>query len=115
NAIWRIFGTEKLPPLKCNASASEIVRWKRSNEVADCFCSLFQQNESGVYWIDMITRSAFSMAVVSDLAPEHCAFTLADNLNNRGPSYKSAQALMESEYEGSSIQILQDELDDLFG
>ena len=77
NSIWKVFGVEKLPLLKSNAGASEIVRWKQSVEVADCFRSLFVQNESGAYWIDLIARNAFSTAAVPTLTHDHCAFTLA--------------------------------------
>ncbi|RIB01948.1 hypothetical protein C2G38_2050450 [Gigaspora rosea] len=77
NSIWKVFGVEKLPLLKSNTGASGIVRWKQSVEVADCFCSLFVQNESGAYWIDLIARNAFSTAAVPTLTHDHCAFTLA--------------------------------------
>ncbi|RIB17040.1 hypothetical protein C2G38_2038086 [Gigaspora rosea] len=125
HAIWRIFGSEKLPSLNSNASAPEIVNWKKSSQVAACFRSLFEQTESGVYWTDMIARSAFSTAAVPTITPEHCAFTLAvcviilnpkskyvkcneklmkcylkqylDDLNGEGPFYESAQAVMNNE------------------
>ncbi|RIB10330.1 hypothetical protein C2G38_2206437 [Gigaspora rosea] len=111
HAIWRIFGSEKLPSLNSNASAPEI--W--------------------VYWIDMIARSAFSTAAVPTMTPEHCAFTLADDLNGEGPSYKSAQAVMNDEagnrfrptsetdepepasQSSSLMNYSQDEINDLFG
>ncbi|RIB03789.1 hypothetical protein C2G38_2224063 [Gigaspora rosea] len=127
NSIWKVFGVEKLTLLKSNAGASEIVRWKQSVEVADCFCSLFVQNESGVYWINLIARNAFSTAMVPTLTHDHCAFTLAvcdiilnprsqsvkymekhikcrvekflNDYNSGGPSYGSAEAIMDEELE----------------
>ncbi|RIB06507.1 hypothetical protein C2G38_2046736 [Gigaspora rosea] len=87
NSIWKIFGVEKLTLLKSNAGASEIVMWKQSVEVADCFRSLFVQNESGAYWIDLITRNAFSIAV--------------NDYNSGGPSYGSAEAIMDKELEAN--------------
>ncbi|RIB14387.1 hypothetical protein C2G38_2195258 [Gigaspora rosea] len=108
-----------------NASAPEIVNWKKSNQIAACFRSLFEQTESGVYWIDMIARSAFSTAAVPTMTSEHCAFMLAvcdiilnpkskhvkcteklmkrrlkrylNDLNGEEPSYESAQAVMNDE------------------
>lgn len=77
SAIWRVFGCEKLPPLKSNAVASDIVRWKQSPEVASCFSSLFEQNDDGVFWVAVIARSAFSTTAVPTLSNEHCAFTLS--------------------------------------
>ncbi|RIB05109.1 hypothetical protein C2G38_2047870 [Gigaspora rosea] len=124
NLIWKVFGVEKLPLLKSNAGVSEIVRWKQSVEVADCFCSLFVQNESGAYWIDLIARNTFSTAAVPTLTHDHCAFTLAMCniiLNPRSrsvkctekrmkhhiekflwcPSYGSAEAIMDKELEAN--------------
>ncbi|RIB04095.1 hypothetical protein C2G38_2223323 [Gigaspora rosea] len=129
NSIWKVFGVEKLPLLKSNAGASEIVRWKQSVEVADCFRSLFVQNESGAYWIDLIARNAFSIAAVPTLTHDYCAFTLAvcdiilnprsrsgqctqkhmkrraekflNDYNSGGPSFGSAKAIMDEELEAN--------------
>ncbi|CAG8855429.1 5178_t:CDS:2, partial [Gigaspora margarita] len=160
-----VFGVEKLPLLKSNAGASEIVKWKQSDGVAECFRSLFVQNKSGVYWIDLITRNAFSMAAVPTLTHNHYAFTLAvcniilnprsrsvkctekrmkcrmekflNNYNSGGPSYGSAEAIMDEELEvnerrsqmnspqtdyepeplsrtGSSMQYSEEEIDEAF-
>jgi hypothetical protein len=77
SAIWHVFGCERLPLLKSNAVVSNIVRWKQSEEVASCYRSLFEQNESGAFWVAVIARSAFSTTAVPTLSDEHCAFTLA--------------------------------------
>ncbi|CAG8741155.1 2923_t:CDS:2, partial [Ambispora leptoticha] len=151
----------------CNAAAEEIMKWKRSDQVAACFRSLFQQNDDGVYWVAVIARTAFSTIAVPDLSNEHCAFTLAvcdillnprsrkivcivnsmkrhmakylDDFNEGGPSYESAEALMDNELEkdgeksrpttpsheseteqtsqasrSNSMQLSQEELDELF-
>ncbi|RIB10544.1 hypothetical protein C2G38_2043406 [Gigaspora rosea] len=120
--------------LKSNTGASEIVRWKQSVEVADCFCTLFVQNENSAYWIDLIARNAFSTTAVPTLPHDHCAFTLAIV----GPSYGSAEAIMDEELEaneyrsrinspqtdyapellsqlGSSMQYSEEEMDEVFG
>ncbi|RIA99878.1 hypothetical protein C2G38_2236936 [Gigaspora rosea] len=165
NSIWKVFGVEKLPLLKSNADASEIVRWKQSVEVADCSCSLFVQNESSAYWIDLIARNAFSTVAVPTLTHGHCAFTLAmcdiilnprsrsaqctqkrmkrrvekflNDYNSGGPSFGSAEAIMDKELEanehrsrvnslqtdyapeplsrsGSSMQYSKEEMDEAF-
>ncbi|RIB10770.1 hypothetical protein C2G38_2205238 [Gigaspora rosea] len=124
NSIWKVFGVEKLPILKSNTGASEIVKWKQSVEVADCFRSLFVQNESGNYWIDLIARNAFSTAAIPTLTHDHCAFTLAvcdiilnpwsrsvkcmekrftllNDYNSGGSSYGSAEAIMDKELEAN--------------
>ncbi|RIB23775.1 hypothetical protein C2G38_2288244 [Gigaspora rosea] len=115
-----------------NAGASEIVRWKQSVEVADCFRSLFVQNESGTYWIDLTARNAFSMAAVPTLIHDHCAFTLAmcdiilnpqlqsvrctqkhmkrrvekflNDYNSGGPSFGSTEAIMDEELEANEYR-----------
>src|SRR5260363_302447 len=77
SSIWKVFGCEKLPPLNNNATATEIVKWKENQQVAQCFHALFEYNDNGVLWITIIARSAFSMAAVPILTNHHCAFTLA--------------------------------------
>ncbi|CAG8850444.1 6087_t:CDS:2, partial [Gigaspora margarita] len=37
SSIWKVFGCEKLPPLNNNAITTEIVKWKESEQVAQCF------------------------------------------------------------------------------
>ncbi|RIB16157.1 hypothetical protein C2G38_2038804 [Gigaspora rosea] len=115
-----------------NASASEIVRWKQSVKVADCFCSLFVQNESGTYWIDLIARNAFSTAAVPTLTHDHCAFTLAVCdiiLNPQSRSVKCTKKRMKRYVEkfltdyapeplsrsGSSMQYSEEKMDEAFG
>jgi len=77
SSIWKVFGHERLPPLKSTASATEILRWKESPQVNDCYRALFEQNSEGVFWVSIIARSAFSMVAVPTLTNHHCAFTLA--------------------------------------
>jgi hypothetical protein len=108
NSIWKVFGVEKLPLLKSSAGASEIVRWKQSAEVADCFRSLFVQNESGAYWIDLIARNAFSTAAVPTLTHDHCAFTLAVCdiiLNPRSRSVQCTQKRMKRRVEKFLVSV----------
>ena len=76
-AVWHVFGCERLPPLKKNAVPADIVSWKQSEEVLDCYRALFEMNEEGVFWVSIIARAAFSMVAVPILSNEHCAFTLA--------------------------------------
>ncbi|CAG8857526.1 42887_t:CDS:1, partial [Gigaspora margarita] len=45
--IWKVFSCEKLPPLNNNATATKIVKWKESEQVAQCFRTLFEYNENG--------------------------------------------------------------------
>ncbi|RIB02697.1 hypothetical protein C2G38_2049858 [Gigaspora rosea] len=113
NSIWKVFGVEKLPLLKSNAGASEIV--------------------SGAYWIDLITRDAFSTAAVPILTHDYYAFTLAvcdiilnpqsrsvkctekrmkrriekflNDYNSGGPSYGSAEAIMDEELEANEHKV----------
>ena len=77
HSIWKVFGYERLPHLKSNAAAEEIIKWKESDEVANCFRSLFEINDSGVLWVAVIARTAFTTTAVPTLSNEHCAFTLA--------------------------------------
>jgi hypothetical protein len=77
SAIWSVFGRERLPRLRSNASAEDIVRWKQSQEVYDCYCALYEQDNKGVFWVAIIARTAFSMAAAPTLTNHHCAFTLA--------------------------------------
>ena len=77
SAIWSVFGHERLPCLRSNASAEDIVRWKQSQEVYDCYCALYGQDDKGVFWVAIIARTAFSMAAAPTLTNHHCAFTLA--------------------------------------
>src|SRR6185437_2962693 len=77
HSIWKVFGYEKLPPLKSGAAAEEIIRWKESEEVATCFRALFEENDNSVLWVSVIARTAFSTNAVPTLSNEHCAFTLA--------------------------------------
>jgi len=77
NAMWRVFGAERLPPLRSNASAADVIQWKQSQPVIAAFDSLFQQNAEGVFWITAIARAAFSETAVPNITSTHCAFTLA--------------------------------------
>ncbi|CAG8853005.1 25243_t:CDS:1, partial [Gigaspora margarita] len=52
-------------------------KWKKSEQVAQCFRTLFEYNENGILWITIIARSVFSIAAVPILTNHHCAFTLA--------------------------------------
>ena len=76
SSIWKVFGREKLPPLKSNAAA-DIVSWKESPQVKSCFRALFEQNDEGVLWISLIARTAVSTVAVPVMTDHHCAFTLA--------------------------------------
>ena len=49
SAIWRVFGTEKLPLLRSNALLADIVLWKNSVQVSTCFDALFEKNNDDVY------------------------------------------------------------------
>jgi len=77
SAIWRVFGTEKLPLLRSNALLADIVLWKNSAQVSACFDALFEKNNDDVYWVMVIARTAFNEATVPNLTHAHCAFTMA--------------------------------------
>jgi len=77
NAMWKVFGVEKLPPLRSNASAADVIKWKQSEPVVDTFTSLFEKNSDDVFWITAIARAAFTETAVPNLTNAHCAFTLA--------------------------------------
>jgi hypothetical protein len=77
SSMWRIFGVERLPRIKSNASAADIVEWKKNLNVINCFSSLFEINNNGLYWMTAIARSAFSESAVPTLSHTHCAFALA--------------------------------------
>src|SRR5437868_15527405 len=77
HSIWKGFGYEKLPPLKSNAAAEVITKWKESQEVAKCFHSLFEIYDNGMLWVAVIARTAFSTTAVPTLSNAHCALTLA--------------------------------------
>ncbi|RIB22670.1 hypothetical protein C2G38_2243161 [Gigaspora rosea] len=121
SSIWKVFGCEKL---QNNATATEIVKWKESEQVAQCFRTLFEYNDNGVLWITIIARSAFSIAAVPILTNHHCAFTLVvcdiilnprsrtivytekrmkycleqylTDFENNGPYYESAESIMNN-------------------
>ncbi|CAG8808755.1 19590_t:CDS:2, partial [Gigaspora rosea] len=57
-------------------------------------------NSKGVFWVSIIARTAFSMVAVPTLTNHHCAFTLANNFNNSGPNYNSAEEIMDSKLAG---------------
>lgn len=48
NAIFRTFGVERLPPLKNNYLATDVVEWKKNPKIKTCFESLFERNEEGL-------------------------------------------------------------------
>jgi hypothetical protein len=75
--MWRVFGVERLPQIKRFATAADIVEWKKNINVINCFSSLFEINNDGLYWVMAIARSAFSESAVPTLSHAHCAFTLA--------------------------------------
>ncbi|CAG8777567.1 2516_t:CDS:1, partial [Dentiscutata heterogama] len=77
SSIWKVFSHERLPLLKSTASATEILWWKKSLQVNDCYHTLFEQNSEEVFWISIIAKSAFSIVAVPTLTNHHCAFTLA--------------------------------------
>ena len=76
SAMWKVFGSERLPSLKSNAKASIIVKWKENPKIGECHRLLFETNSENVFWISVIARAAFSEITVSTLTSEHCAFSL---------------------------------------
>ena len=50
---------------------------KKNINIINCFLSLFEINNDGLYWVMAIARSAFSESAVLTLSRAHCAFTLA--------------------------------------
>ncbi|CAG8685084.1 4912_t:CDS:2, partial [Ambispora leptoticha] len=76
SAVWRVFGREKLPPLKSNAAAAAIVSWKESQAVSNCYRMLFEKDNKGTLWVYTIARTAFSAVAVPTLTSAHCAFML---------------------------------------
>lgn len=76
NAIWKIFGVERLPVLRANSSAADIISWKQAKETIDCFDALFEKNSDGIFWVKAIARTAFTDAAVPNLTTTHYAFTL---------------------------------------
>src|SRR5947209_19334695 len=77
SAVWKTFGTSKLPPLNTSASAQDIIAWKQSSETIACFDCLFEKNADDVFWVTIIARATFTEAAVPNLTSCHCAFTLA--------------------------------------
>ena len=77
SAMWKVFGSERLPSLKSNAKASIIVKWKENPKIGECHRLLFETNSENVFWISAIARAAFSEVTVPTLTSEHCAFALA--------------------------------------
>jgi hypothetical protein len=49
----------KLPQIKTNSSSSEISRWKKSPEVAECYKNLFNQVRGEVRTISLIVEKVF--------------------------------------------------------
>ncbi|CAG8811698.1 28545_t:CDS:2 [Gigaspora margarita] len=119
---------ERLPPLKSTASAAEIIRWKESLQVDDCYRALFEKNSEEVFWVSIITRTNFSMVAIPTLTNYYCAFTLAmcdillnlrsktvlckdklmkrrmsqylNDFDNGSPNHNSAEEIMNSEIAG---------------
>jgi hypothetical protein len=77
SAMWKVFGSERLPSLKSSAKAPIIVKWKENPKIAVCHRLLFETNSENVFWISAIARAAFSEVTVPTLTSEHCAFALA--------------------------------------
>ncbi|CAG8747852.1 31027_t:CDS:2 [Gigaspora margarita] len=68
----------------CTASAAEIIQWKESPQVDECYCALFEKNSKGVFWVSIIARTAISM----------------NDFDNGGPNHNSAKEIMNSEIAG---------------
>ncbi|CAG8855062.1 3928_t:CDS:1, partial [Gigaspora margarita] len=49
SSIWKVFSRERLPLFKSTASAAEIIRWKESPQVDDCYHALFEKNSEGFF------------------------------------------------------------------
>ncbi|CAG8840401.1 17445_t:CDS:2, partial [Gigaspora margarita] len=47
--VLEVFSHERLPPLKSTASAAEIIQWKESLQVDNCYRALFEKNSEGVF------------------------------------------------------------------
>ena len=77
SATWRVFGSEKLPPLQSNALLSDIIAWKQAQKTIACFNALFERNDDDHYWITVIAQTAFNEVMVPTLSHAHCAFALA--------------------------------------
>jgi hypothetical protein len=77
SATWRVFGSERLPPLRSNALLADVITWKQAQKTIACFDALFEKNDDDRYWIVVIARTAFNEAMVPTLSHAHCAFALA--------------------------------------
>ena len=73
-AMWKVFGSERLPSLKSNAKATIIVKWKENPKIGECHRLLFEPNSENVFSISVIARAAFSEVAVPTLTSKHCAF-----------------------------------------
>ncbi|CAG8837471.1 32249_t:CDS:1, partial [Gigaspora margarita] len=58
-------------------STAEIIRWKESPQVDNCYRALFEKNSERVFWVSIIARTVFSIVAIPTLTNYHCAFTLA--------------------------------------
>ncbi|CAG8781788.1 8690_t:CDS:2, partial [Gigaspora rosea] len=111
SSIWKVFGHKRLPPLKSTASATEIIRWKESLQVNDCYRALFEQNSKGNDFDNGGSNHNSAEEIIdSELAGRPAAETARQSSSE--PEPESEPVLV---YRRSSSMMSIEELDELFG
>jgi hypothetical protein len=55
-ALFSVFGVERLPRLKNNYTAADVVEWKCKDEMISCYHQLFERNSEGLFCVIFIVQ-----------------------------------------------------------
>jgi hypothetical protein len=76
-AMFSVFGSEKLPRLGSQAENQKITKWKQNPKVKACHKLLFETNAAGNYCVAEIACVAFPETSVPTMTNYHLSFTLS--------------------------------------
>lgn len=76
-ALFSVFGSEKLPRLGSQADHRKISKWKQNPKVKACHKLLFELNPDGNFWVSEIARVAFPETSVPTMNNHYLSFTLS--------------------------------------
>lgn len=84
--MFTTFGEKNLPPINTNAQPSEILKWKRKPEVANCYKNLFEKmdnNEDSPLTLTRIIQRVFK----KDYSDVEMAFVVVICVSILNPKY----------------------------
>jgi hypothetical protein len=89
--LFAHFGDDSLPLINHNASATEIAKWKKKKEVAECYKKVFENNECKR---SPVLQQLFEKVFLGENNPSslHIAFVMAIYMVLLDPSSQSIQA-----------------------